>query len=257
MTGPGGSLVGIGGAELDDSSAGRHWRAFWDGDNSIYVSARHRDLHYACIAADIAALIPSPTSTVLDYGCGEALRADLVAAACTRLLLYDSATTTQDKLRQRFATVPRVAVVDRRELEVLPDQCLDMIVCNSVLQYVSRDALDALLSSWRAKLKPGALLVLGDVVPTGSGIVTDALALVAFAARWGFVLAALVGLTATFFSRYRKIRSKIGLSTYTEPDVIRILTRHGFVPTRAARNIGYNQARMTFVATRGERASRA
>ena len=250
MTGPGGSLLGIGGAERDGSGAGQHWRAFWDGDNSIYVSARHRDRHYACIAADIAALVPSPTSNVLDYGCGEALHADLVAATCARLLLYDAAPTTQDKLRRRFATVPRVAVVDRRELEALPDQCLDMIVCNSVLQYVSREALDALLSSWRAKLKPGARLVLGDVVPTGSGIVADALALVAFAARWGFVLAALVGLTTTLFSRYRKLRSKIGLSTYSEADVMRMLTGHGFVTRRAARNIGYNQARMTFIATR-------
>ncbi len=250
MTGPGGSLIGISGTDLDGSSAGRHWRAFWDADNSIYVSARHRDLHYACIAADIAALVPSRTSIVLDYGCGEALHADLVAAACASLLLYDPATTTQDKLHQRFATDTRVKVVDRRELEVLPDQCLDMIVCNSVLQYVGREALDALLSSWRTKLRPGALLVLGDVVPTGSGIVTDALALVAFAARWGFVWAALVGLAATLFSRYRKLRNKIGLSTYTESEVLQMLARHGFAPARAARNIGYNQARMTFIATR-------
>ena len=250
MTGGDGSAPAIDDADMDGSSAGRHWRAFWDGDNSIYVSARHRDRHYACIAADIAALVPSRTSVVLDYGCGEALHADRVAAGCASLLLYDPATTTRDKLHRRFAAAPGVRVIDRREMAALPDRSLDMIVCNSVLQYVGRDDLGGLLSAWRAKLKPGALLVLGDVVPTGSGPVTDAFALVAFAARRGFVLAALLGLTTTFFSSYRKLRTSIGLSTYAEADVMGTLTRYGFAPKRVARNIGHNQARMTFVAER-------
>src|SRR5215470_14769390 len=55
------------------------WIAFWDSEHSIYVNARHRDVHYRTIAQDIRARLP-PGAAVLDYGCGEALHADLVAA---------------------------------------------------------------------------------------------------------------------------------------------------------------------------------
>jgi hypothetical protein len=51
------------------------WIAFWDSEHSIYVNARHRDVHYRRIAQDICAYVPAGAA-VLDYGCGEALHAD-------------------------------------------------------------------------------------------------------------------------------------------------------------------------------------
>ncbi len=54
------------------------WIAFWDSEHSIYVNARHRDVHYRLIAEHIREHVP-PGATVLDYGCGEALHADIVA----------------------------------------------------------------------------------------------------------------------------------------------------------------------------------
>jgi predicted DNA-binding transcriptional regulator YafY len=34
------------------------WIAFWDSEHSIYVNARHRDVHYRRIAQDIRAQLP-------------------------------------------------------------------------------------------------------------------------------------------------------------------------------------------------------
>src|SRR5688500_5562537 len=76
-----------------------NWRAFWDRDTPIYVSERHKVLHYARLASDIAALVPSPDAAVLDYGCGEALSADRIAARCGRLYLCDAAGTVRERLR--------------------------------------------------------------------------------------------------------------------------------------------------------------
>ncbi len=56
-----------------------NWLTFWDSPHSIYVNVRHKDVHYRVIAQAIAALVPSPQARVLDYGCGEALHADIVA----------------------------------------------------------------------------------------------------------------------------------------------------------------------------------
>src|SRR5690242_6222398 len=56
------------------------WLAFWDRSN-WHVNARHKDVYYRQIAQDIACYLPSPTAHVLDYGSGEALHANVVAAA--------------------------------------------------------------------------------------------------------------------------------------------------------------------------------
>jgi hypothetical protein len=63
-----------------------NWIAFWDSDHSIYVNERHRDVHYRTIAEDIRRYVPAG-ATVLDYGCGEALHADIVVADASRLIL--------------------------------------------------------------------------------------------------------------------------------------------------------------------------
>ena len=53
------------------------WLAFFDSRHFLYVNARHKDVHYRLIAKEIAALVPAPDARVLDYGCGEALHAEL------------------------------------------------------------------------------------------------------------------------------------------------------------------------------------
>ena len=79
------------------------WLAFWDSPHSIYVNARHKDVHYRLIAKEIAALVPGRHARVLDYGSGEALHADLVAAAAGELLLCEAAPGVRDGIAARFA----------------------------------------------------------------------------------------------------------------------------------------------------------
>ena len=53
------------------SGARMDWISFYDFKHSvIYVNPRHRDVHYRTIAEDISRYVPSPTASVLDYGCG-------------------------------------------------------------------------------------------------------------------------------------------------------------------------------------------
>ena len=88
------------------------WIDFYDFKHSvIYVNARHRDVHYHTIAQDIRAYVPSSTAHVLDYGCGEATSADLVAAACGRLVLAEAAPNVRASLAMRYAGDPKIAVI--------------------------------------------------------------------------------------------------------------------------------------------------
>ena len=77
------------------------WRSFWDSAHSIYVNARHKDVHYREIAERIAAFVPGPGARVLDYGCGEAIHADRVAAVASQVLLCDAAPSVRAAIAAR------------------------------------------------------------------------------------------------------------------------------------------------------------
>ena len=224
------------------------WLAFWDGSNSIYVNPRHRDVHYRLIAREIAALVPSPQARVLDYGCGEALQADIVAAAAAQLLLCDGAPSVRAGIAARFADDAKIRAIATDEVEQLPDRALDFIVLHSVAQYLSVEELTRLLALFRRLLAADGALLVSDVVPPGVPASTDAMALLRFGAADGFFVGAVIGLVRTVLSDYWRLRSRYGLTRYSEAEMLQKLGAAGFSAQRAPRNIGHNPARMAFMA---------
>ena len=237
-------------SQHDNAPRMRGWVSFWNSENSIYVNARHRDVHFRAIADDLRAYVPGPQASVLDYGCGDALHADRVADVIFRLILSDAAPAVRERLRQRFASHAKIEVRAPEEVEAIADATLDLVIFNSVAQYLSGDELDRLLAVFLRLLKPGGRLVLGDVVPPAHSTVAAITALLRFAAHNGFLLAALAGLVRTAFSDYRRLRTQLGLTLYEEGAMIAKLEAAGFSAHRARTNIGHNPARMTFVAER-------
>jgi len=99
-------------------------------------------------------------------------------------------------------------------------------------------------------LAPEGVLILGDIVPPHVSSVTDASALLRFALTNGFLGAAIVGLARTLASDYRRLRSQLGLTRYSETETMEKLSRAGFSAHRQPANIGHNRARMTFLGIR-------
>jgi SAM-dependent methyltransferase len=226
-----------------------NWREYWNGPHSIYANERHRTLHFDLIARDIARLIPSSEATVLDYGCGEADTAPALAAKCGKLYLFDTADTVRARLKSKHAANSKIVVLDEAGLESVPDESLDLIVVNSVLQYLSQSELVTILDFARDKLKSGGTLALGDVIPDDANAVADTKALLSFAFHGGFLTAAFASLVKTALSDYRKLRETLGLTRYSEGEMLKLLTENGFIGRRAERNIGHNQGRMLFLAS--------
>jgi SAM-dependent methyltransferase len=230
------------------------WIAFWDSEHSIYVNARHRDVHYRTIAEHLrehlVALQLSPAAVVLDYGCGEALHARLVAQATNRLILCEAAPKVRAALAARFADNPKISVSAPEDIASLPDASLDVIIMHSVAQYLTPGELDELLVRFRRLLKPDGNLILGDIVPPEVPAWIDALALLRFARANGFPVAAIAGLVRTVLSDYWRLRSRLGLTRYSEAAMTTKLGAAGFSAIRAVVNIGHNAARMTFLARR-------
>jgi len=226
----------------------KDWVAYYDSDHSIYVNARHRDVHYARLADAIASYVPCRTAAVLDYGCGEALHADRVADAAGRLTLAEAGPAVRARLIERFKANPKIVVVSTDQAASMLPQSFDMVILHSVSQYLTPEEFDQKVALFRRLLQPGGLLVVGDVVPPDASALSDARALLRFGWQDGFFCAAVVGLIRTFFSDYRQLRTKVGLTRYSEQEMAGKLTAAGFGVSRAPANLGHLATRMTFLA---------
>ena len=121
------------------------WIDYYDSTHTIYASKLHRDLHFQLIARDIIGYISSPDAVVLDYACGEALSAAKVAEACGKLYLAEPAPGVRGRLIARFAPNTKIRVRSLDDLRKMAEKSVDLVVMNSVAQYMTPDELDAAL----------------------------------------------------------------------------------------------------------------
>lgn len=223
------------------------WVEYWDGDVSVYTGVGHLTAHYRQLFAGIGPLLPEPPFTLLDFGCGEALMAPDIVARGGRVYLYDAAGGRRPRLRQRYSHLDGVVVPD--DLDALERSC-DMVLLISVIQYLPRDELPALLERLARLLKPGGRLLVGDILSPENSVCGDVGALVRFAWGEGFLLEALRGLLRTFNSNYHRRRRTLGLSAYTNREIAALLDRAGFDTEILPRNIGHARHRSSVIGRR-------
>jgi ubiquinone/menaquinone biosynthesis C-methylase UbiE len=224
------------------------WIDYYDSTHTIYASKLHRDLHFQLIARDIIGYIAATDAVVLDYACGEALSAERVADACGKLILAEPAPGVRGRLIARFAPNTKIRVRSLDDISKMEEKSVDLVVMNSVAQYMTSAELDSAFAVIERLLKPGGRLVLGDILRPEVGMAKDVIALLRFALKHGFLKDALIGLVSTALSDYRLLRTRVGLQRYGEAEMIAKLAAAGFTASRADSNIGHNPWRMTFVA---------
>ena len=224
----------------------RDWITFWNNPHSIYVNARHFDVHYRNVADGICRLLPRAGLRVLDYGCGEALHADRVATKASKLYLCESAPSVREHLAKRFSGNAAITIVSPEDVGRMADGSLDVAVANSVAQYLSSAELDRFLVLMRRLIAPGGALIVADVIPPDANPVGDAMALLRYAAANGFLIAAIAGLIRTVFSDYRAVRSRLGIACYGGAEFMARMSAAGFTPQRLADNLEHNPTRMSF-----------
>ena len=225
------------------SSSG--WIDFWDtSTRSTSTPATGR----ASGASPTTCCHAPPGGVMLDYGCGEALEAARVAEPLSRLILCGPAPNVRETLGARFAGSHKIDVRKPEDVPTMTAGSLDVVVMHSVAQYLSARELDALIGLFRRLLKPGGLLVLGDVIPRKLSTLSDVWALMLFGRQEGFFWAALRGLIRTFFSDYWRLRQSLGIARYDGAEIAAKLESAGFSVELARTNIGHNSRRMTFLA---------
>src|SRR4029079_12547327 len=94
-----------------------------------------------------------------------------------------------------------------------------VFLMNSVTQSLGPHEFDALAKTFRRLLKPGGLLVVGDVIPRKVSALADAQALLRLGRQQGFFCAAVRGVCRTYFSTYWRLRNRVGLSRYDSHEI--------------------------------------
>src|ERR1700710_2046040 len=140
------------------------WIDYYDSTHTIYASKLHRELHFQIIARDIIGYISSHDAVLVDYACGEALSAAKVADACAKLYLAEPAPGVRGRLISRFAPNTKIRVRSLDDLRKMEEKSIDLVVMNSVAQYMTPEELDAAFAVIRRLLKPGGRLRQRDLL---------------------------------------------------------------------------------------------
>ncbi len=227
----------------------KSWLDFWNAPNAIYVSRRHQEAHYAKILSGIGGFVPAGGAAVLlDWGCGDALAADELAQTCRTLLLYDRADSTRSRLLANYAGRSKIRVLDDAELGEVAPASVDLIVVNSVVQYLDRRQFSDALRLFHRLLKSDGTLLLGDIIAPDTPLIGHVPTFLRFAWQNGFFVAAIFGLARNFVSPYRKLRRDAGYASYTQTQLLGLLDDNGFVGERLASNIAVSQLRSSYLA---------
>jgi ubiquinone/menaquinone biosynthesis C-methylase UbiE len=228
----------------------KSWIDYWNRPNGIFVSELHKRVHYEHIFANVKPFLPhGPGSALLDWGCGEAFAADWMATDCERVYLYDPAEIIRRRLEERYTSNPVITVLDKEALRRLPAGSLDLILINSVIQYVSRADLMTALSDLRRLLKPAGSVLIGDVIVPGTNLWQHIAVFLIFGYQNGFAMQALFGLFHNFLpSTYGSLRRNHGIAKYSEHDFLALLRDCGLAGKRLPRNIAVSPVRSSYLA---------
>src|SRR2546426_11119045 len=138
------------------------WHAYWDRlEEHVFFRVEAEDY----LSRLEAALGPHLGARVLDFGCGFGFVAELLAPRVPALFVFDASDRLRRRAQLRLAGHVNVRVLGAPEVAPWPDELrFDLILVNSVVQYMTPDKFHGWLRRWRAMLAPGGRLVLSDLL---------------------------------------------------------------------------------------------
>ena len=223
----------------------RGWQGYWETLSDRQQLFREQAAEYV---RNLTAAVPlHPRMRVLDFGCGFGLVADLLAPKVGELYLWDASANMRRHARRQIAGHPNVRYLDlSRGTPPLGAPALDLVLVNSVVQYMAADEFGAWLRCWRDLLAPSGRVVVSDVIPPAGGSSLEFLDLLKFSARRGFLLRALWQAVREL-GDYRKTRRANPLACLSREDLTtsgrRVHLNVAFIP----RNLTHFPNRITAV----------
>ncbi len=227
----------------------KSWLDFWNTPNAIFASRRHQLAHSAKVLSGVSRFVPTGgNAVVLDWGCGDAVAANELAQSCRTLLLFEPAETTRSRLLANYAGRPKIDILDEAALAAVASASVDLIVVNSVVQYLSRQQFVGALRLFHRLLKGDGKLLLGDIIEPDTPMLGHVTTFLRFAWQNGFFLAGVASLARNATSPYCQLRRSAGYACYRDTEILALLGDNGFVAERLPSNIAVSQLRRSYLA---------
>ena len=162
------------------------WDVFWDRVPDDQRLLKEDATEYV---RNLAALVPlTAEARVLDFGCGWGNVARLLGRSVGELCLWDDAPRMRRLALQSCSGMANVRMLDLRSGVKLPSElCLDVILVNSVAQFMTVEEFRGWLRRWRHMLAPTGSIVVSDLVPHDYPALADLVTLLRFSASRGFL----------------------------------------------------------------------
>lgn len=223
------------------------WPAFWEEAAHLHIHRVEAGDYLERLRRGVSL---QATDRVFDFGCGFGHVAGLLAAEALSIGYWDAAE------QMRVATAARTAELGDRAASFdlsgpVPDGALgafDLVLANSVVQYMSPDELARWLPRWRSMLAPGGRIVLSDLPVPGASALAELVGMLRFAARRGFLLRA-VRDAASEARRYSSSRSRSELQRWTPEEFVRLAAGHGLTARILPANLTHRAGRFSVLLT--------
>jgi protein-L-isoaspartate O-methyltransferase len=220
------------------------WHAYWDRLEE-HVIFRVEAADY--VARLEAALGLEQGARVLDFGCGFGFVAELLALRVAELYAFDASDHMQRRAQLRLASHANVRFLGRPSVIPWPAGLrFDLILVNSVVQYMPLDELQQWLARWRAMLAPGGRLVLSDLLTQNIDPLREVVELLVLSARRGCLMS-VVRKALGELRQYTKTRRVRPLSQIAFGDLRERAGRLGLAVDVLPSNLTYKKARATAV----------
>jgi SAM-dependent methyltransferase len=133
-------------------------------------------------------------AVVLDFGGGVGFVSEALSPLAGAVWWWDPSPAMRAAAAARLADLPNAKMLLAEELagRTAPERRFDLILVNSVVQYMTPEELRAWLGAWRDRLRPAGRIVLSDLVAPGHGLVGDVLDQLWLGVRGGFLTRALL-----------------------------------------------------------------
>ena len=161
------------------------WSTYW---NTLPFRAELCRLEAEDFVARLATVVAlQPTWRVLDFGCGFGTITMLLARAVGEVCAWDPSPSMRAWAQRNAVDRANVQIVERSSDRRLVGDAepYDLIVVNSVIQYMSARERRLWLCRWRDLLAPGGRMVLSDLVSPRHHVWDDAVSLCRFYAQHG------------------------------------------------------------------------
>jgi SAM-dependent methyltransferase len=223
----------------------RDWVCYWDEITEGHLLFREEAREYVTNLA--SAVMLDRGTRVLEFGCGNGFVAEVLAPRVGQLFLWDAAASMRDRTRGLLVGRNNVHFLDLSGPADPPEDVrFDLILVNSVIQYMSGAEFAGWLSRWRSLLAPGGQILISDIITPGHSVLADIPSLLAFGVRRRYLFRILRSILGES-TRYRTMQRACPLYRVSPNQLRRQAFATGLVVRLLPRNLTHLTNRITAV----------